>query len=329
MPRAIWTGSISFGLVNIPVKLYPATVERDVRFRQFARGAAQPIRYRRVVDERPEGEPDEEAPSPVSPLGAIPTERFEPAPGELDVSPERPAAPDTGRRHEVEVPYEEVVKGYEVAPGRYVMVEAEELAALRPPRDHVIEINGFVQLAAIDPVYFDRSYYVAPQAGPANARPYALLLRAMEDHGKVGIARFVLRTKEHLAAIRPMEGVLALETMFFADEIVALADIWGLPAQAEVSARELDVAGKLIDLLATDWDPSRYADTYRQRVLELIESKRGVSREVVEEEPKERPGVPDLLAALRASVEAARAETRKDAGKEPGPRQSPRRRRTG
>jgi DNA end-binding protein Ku len=218
-----------------------------------------------------------------------------------------------------EVPYEDVVKGYEVEPGAFVMVRPEELEALRPTPDHVIEITDFVSMDQIDPIYFEKSYYVAPQAGAE--RPYALLLRAMERSNRVGIARFVLRTKEYLAAIRPMEDVIALETMFFADEIRAVSEIWNLPATAAVPDRELGVAGKLIDLLATDWEPNRYTDSYRERILELIRSK-AETRELVEEQaPPARPGVPDLLAALRASVESAR--------KEKTNRPSAKRRRTG
>jgi len=313
MPRAIWSGSISFGLVNIPVKLYPATTPKDVRFNLFAEGTGRRIRYRRVTEPDETLAPGEgELPPPAE---TAPTE----AATESQRSVEAPAERRPEESPGPEVPYEDVVRGYEVEPGAFVMVRPEELEALRPSPDHVIEITDFVSMDQIDPIYFEKSYYVAPQAGAE--RPYALLLSAMERSNRAGIAHFVLRTKEYLAAIRPMDEVIALETLFFADEIRAVSEIWNLPAPAGVPDRELTVAAKLIDLLATDWEPGRYTDSYRERVLELIRSK-AESRELVEEHPPpERPGVPDLMAALRASVDAAR--------KEKANRSSNKRRRTG
>jgi len=285
-----------------------------VRFNLFAEGTGRRIRYRRVTEPDETLAPGEEAPPPPAETeprkAATEPERGVEAPGER--------APEEESRAP-EVPYEEVVRGYEVEPGAFIMVRPDELEALRPSPDHVIEITDFVSMDQIDPIYFEKSYYAAPQAGAE--RPYALLLRAMERSNRVGIAHFVLRTKEYLAAIRPMDDVIALETMFFADEIRAVSEIWNLPATAGVPDRELTVAAKLIDLLATDWEPGRYTDSYRERVLELIRSK-AESRELVEERPPpERPGVPDLMAALRASVDAAR--------KGKASRSSAKRRRTG
>ncbi len=299
--RAVWTGSIGFGLVSIPVKLYPATAPRQVRFHQFARGTGQRVRHRRVV----EGS----VPEPESPWEVPQTEHEEGGPPEREgVGPNQEGAPGPSvPRPEPEIPFEDIVKGYEVSPGEFVMVEPEEIEELRPEPDHLIEIQGFVGLGEIDPVYFDRSYYVAPRSG--GIRPYALLLRAMEEGERVGVARFVLRTREYLAAVRPVEGILGLETLFFSDEVRTVAEFMQSPIESRVSDRELKVARSLIDLLAMEWDPSRYADTYRDRLLALIESRAGARQVVSEGRMEERPGVPELLEALRASVEAAKAGT--------------------
>ena len=206
------------------------------------------------------------------------------------------------------VDYSDVVKGYEVAPDRFVTVTQEELRDLRPEATHTIDIEDFVDLADIDPVSFERSYVLAPQYG--SEKPYALLLRAMEEAGQVGIGRFVLRTKEHLAAIRPRDGAIGLETLFYGDEVRPVDEFGNLPVRAEVSDREVAMARQLIDLLATEWDPTRYQDTYRERVMALIEGKVGDGELVEEPEAAEPPRVADLMAALKASVEAARAEKR-------------------
>jgi DNA end-binding protein Ku len=190
--RAVWTGSIGFGLVSIPVKLYPATVPRQVRFHQFARGTGQRIRHRMVIEGSPEPQPEPEP--EMHDDDSIGRAEREWLAGALTT--------------EVEVPFEDIVKGYEVSPGQFVMVEPEEIETLRPEPDHIIEIQGFVKLEEIDPVHFDKSYYIAPQFGAS--RPYALLLQAMREGQRVGVARFVLRTREYLAAIRPLEGILGL-----------------------------------------------------------------------------------------------------------------------
>jgi DNA end-binding protein Ku len=220
-----------------------------------------------------------------------------------------------------------VVKGYEVEPDRFVTVTQEELRTLAPERSQSIDIEDFVDLADIDPVFFDKSYYVAPQRGEGAEKPYALLLAAMHRAGKVAIGRFVLRTKPYLAAIRPMEDTMVLETLFFADEVRELTEIGPLPVQARVTERELATAEQLIAMLARAWEPSRYRDEYRERLLELINRKAEAQTGLIapEEEPEpERKGIPDLLAALKASVEAAKkdeAVARSPSGK--------RRRRTG
>lgn len=313
MAKAIWSGSLSFGLVHIPVKLYPATSPRDVRFHQFQAGTGRRIRYQRVPD--PGSSPRVEAPElPETPDGqawrpdANEEQPESPRPGPIRPAQGGPAPQEGPEGAPPSVPYEDVVRGYEVAPDRYVMVTPDELEAVRPEADHSISILEFVDLAEIDPIYFEKSYYVAPGRGPSAEKPYGLLLAAMSRAGKIGIGRFVLRTKEYLAAIRPMKDVLALETLFFADEVRAIAEI-GISAPPDVSERELKMAESLIAMLSTEWDPSRHQDTHRQRVLELLERKAGERGVVVEEqEEADRSRIPDLMEALRASVEAAKKD---------------------
>ncbi|MBW3644913.1 MAG: Ku protein [Actinobacteria bacterium] len=261
MARAIWSGSISFGLVNVPVKLFSATEQKDVSFHQFQEGTGQRIRYRRVAEESGE-----------------------------------------------EVDYADIVKGYEVEKGRHVLVTPEELESVDPGRTRTIEIEDFVDLAEIDPIYYEKSYYLAPAEGAGAEKPYALLLRGMEESGKVAIGRFVLRTKQYLAAIRPAAGVLVLETMYFADEVRdPSVDVDGVPVDGvELSERERAIAGQLIESLSSAWEPERYADTYRQRVLELIERKAEGEDVVTEPARADEGEVVDLMAALEASVAAAR-----------------------
>jgi DNA end-binding protein Ku len=313
MPRAIWTGTLSFGLVTIPVRMFNATEARDVRFHQLERETGRRIRYVRTTETEGFGADAWWSPPPET----WSQERPEAGPtavedgGEEGSRPEAPATdwPSPGRAPGPgPVDYSDVVKGYEVAPDRFVTVSQEELRDLRPEATHTIDIEDFVDLADIDPVSFERSYVLAPQYG--SEKPYALLLRAMEDAGQVGIGRFVLRTKEHLAAIRPRDGAIGLETLFYGDEVRPVEEFGNLPVRAEVSDREVAMARQLIDLLATEWDPTRYKDTYRERVMALIEGKVGEGDLVEEPEAAEPPRVADLMGALKASVEAARAEKR-------------------
>jgi DNA end-binding protein Ku len=259
MPRAIWTGSLSFGLVNVPVGLYTATEDRSIRFHQFQSGTADRVRQKRV-NER------------------------------------------TGD----DVEYAEVVKGYDLGGGEFVMVTPEELESVEPGRSRTIEITDFVDLNEIDPIYYKSTYFVGPQ-GEQAVRAYALLRKAMDDTHKVGIASLVLRTKEHLVAIRPTRSVLALETMYYADEIRDPAkEIGDLPGDVDFTEREMKTAQLLIESMASTWDPANYQDEYRKRVEELIEEKRQ-GRVVVTDRPATEPTpVVDLMAALQASVEAAR-----------------------
>ncbi len=260
MPRAIWSGAISFGLVNIPVKLYSAVNRKTVRFHQL----------------------DSED------NGRIQQKRVNPRTGE-------------------EVPYENLVKGYELGPDRYVVISPEELDALAPEKTRTIDIEDFVDLHEIDPMYYDHPYYLAPDKGAAKA--YKLLLDAMHDSEKVAIARFVLRSKEQLVAIRPKDGVLTLETMLFADEVIPPEDLDDAgESTGKTTKRELDMAKQLIDSLTSEFEPSKYHDEYRERVLDMVERKAD-GQEIVAEAPAEEPKkVPDLMAALEASLAGAKRQ---------------------
>jgi DNA end-binding protein Ku len=258
MPRAIWSGAISFGLVNVPVKLYTATSPKTVRFHQLHDKDGVRIQQKRVC----------------------------PADGE-------------------EVSFEHLVKGFEIAPDRYVVVTQEELDGLDPRRTKTIDIEEFVQLDEIDPVYYDSAYHVAPATGGAKA--YRLLLSAMEETGRVAIGRFVLRTRQQLCALRPADGVLVLSTMLFGDEVNAperLDELEAL-ADAEATEREVKMARELIESLSTAFEPAKHRDEYRERVLELIERK-AAGEEIAIQPAQEPAPVPDLMAALEASVKALR-----------------------
>jgi DNA end-binding protein Ku len=264
MARAIWTGSISFGLVSIPVGLFSATEDHTIHFNQFERGTADRIRYQRI-NER------------------------------------------TGK----EVEYSDIVKGRDVGGGEYVIVEPGELADIAPGRSRSIEISTFVDLDEIDPIHFQKTYWLAP-AGEQYARPYALLREAMARTNRAGIATFVMRGKEYLTAIRANGDVLALETLFFADEIRDPSTLDELPAKVEPKGKELEMATALIESMSGPWRPEDYRDTYTERVEKLIEDKRRGREVVTEAEPPEPTAMPDLLAALERSVADARGERKPD-----------------
>jgi DNA end-binding protein Ku len=260
MPRSIWSGAISFGLVNVPIKLYSAVSRKTVRFHQLNRETGVRIQQKRVD-------------------------------------------PSTGE----EVSYDSIVKGYELTKDHYVIVTPEELEALDPEKTRTIDIEDFVDLADIDPVYYDQPYYLVPDKGATKA--YALLLNAMKESGKVAIARVVIRTKEALVAIRPAGDVLMMETMIFADEVVGAEQIDELPDASDLKAsdRELAMAQQLIDSLATEFEPGRYHDEYREKVLDLVERK-AQGEEIAVQPEAERPSkVPDLMAALEASLAAVKS----------------------
>jgi DNA end-binding protein Ku len=311
--RSVWSGHLAFGLVSIPVRLYPATEAKDVRFHLVDPATGRRVRYRRVVGREPEPaeeaaadeilEDDEDEPAAA---GSHDT----PSPGE---GPYGAAAPRAGDgASEVEVPFEELARGYEVEPGEQVIITREELARVRPQRSRTIEIEDFVELMSIDPVYFEKSYVVAPEAGGGSDKPYVLLMRALERAGRVGIGRFVLRTKPHLVAIRARSGVLALETLFFGDEVRDLSALAPTEASVSIEGRELRLAEELVGMLAADWDPSAYGDTYRQDLLSLIATKtprRPLEETVVAGATPPGSGAEALMEALRQSVEEAKRRT--------------------
>ena len=270
MPRSIWTGAISFGLVNVPVKLFSAVQRKGVRFNQLDAEGNVRIQQKRV--------------NPV-----------------------------TGE----EVPFERLVKGYEVAPDRYVVIEPDELEALEPRRTRTIDILDFVELADIDPIFYDHPYYLAPGAG--GAKPYKLLLDAMRETGKVAIAKVVIRNKEALVAVRPAGDLLQMDTLIFADEVVPHDRIDELPDDAiETTDRELAMAKQLVESLATTWQPEQYKDEHREKVLAMIERKAAGEDVAVQPAQAEAAPVPDLMSALKASLDAVKS--RDDAPSKPTPK---------
>lgn len=212
-----------------------------------------------------------------------------------------------------EVPYEQIAKGFEVSDDEYVVIEPKELDKLTPEKTHTIDIEDFVELEQIDPIYYQTTYFLTPDTGGDKA--YTLLLKAMKDSEKVAIGRVVIRTKEYLAAIRPYDRALALETMYFPDEIVSDASIPGLPKQQRTADREMKMAKQLIDSLSNDFDPDKYHDEYRKRVQGLIKKKAKGETITIHEEGKETKKVVDLIEALKASVEKSSGSKRKSTKK--------------
>jgi DNA end-binding protein Ku len=272
MPRSIWSGAISFGLVNVPIKLYSAVSKKTVRFHQLHGDTGTRIQQRRVD-------------------------------------------PSTGE----EVAYDDIVKGYEIGKDRYVVITPDELDSLDPEKTRTIEIEDFVEESEIDPIYYDHPYYLAPATGAE--KPYRLLLDAMAQAGRVAIARVVIRNKEQLVAIRPAGDVLTMSTMNFADEVVSPDSIDEIASEedgkAKATKRELDMAEQLIDSLTSDFDPDKYHDTYRERVLDLIERKAAGEEIAVAPEAPEPAPVPDLMAALEASLQEAKGKERPSKRKTP------------
>jgi DNA end-binding protein Ku len=300
MARAVWTGTLSFGLVNLSVALYPATEPKDVRFHLFDRETGQRVRYRRVIGTESVPEPQAEDQLPAT---------LEDTADRTEADPAASIRSDVAPR-ETEVAYEDLVRGVEVEPGRAAFLEPEEIERARPQRSRTIGIEDFVDLDDIDPVYFEKTYFVAPRPDAGGDKPYVLLHRALERSGKVGIGRFVLRTKPHLVAVRPMRGVLALETLFFGDEVREPSHFAPALDPAKITERELDLAQRLIDVLATEWDPNRYSDDYREELLRMIREK--VPTPLAEEQAGGPPPSPaaDLMEALRKSVAAAKKSAR-------------------
>lgn len=297
MTQAVWTGSISFGLVNIPVKLYPATEPKDVRFHLYDRRTGKRVRYERVTRGAEAATFEPEPSSSVAPIA----ERSDSLPtgGTTRVtSDESPIATRA-------VSADDVIRGFERPSGDLVTITEEELAMVAPERSRTIEIEEFVDLAEIDPIFYEKSYHVAPVRGTGADKPYVLLLRAMQAAAMVGIGRFVLRTKPHLVAIRPLKDALALETLFFGDEVRSPADLTLGLSDLAVPDRELKTAQQLIRAMATEWSPSRHADAYRDELLDLL-SRKPAAAEAHGVEGAGELVVGDLMRALRASVEAAK-----------------------
>jgi DNA end-binding protein Ku len=265
MARAIWTGSISFGLVNVPIGLYSANESKDVHFNQFEEKSGKRVHNKRV----PEGS-------------------------------------------DREVKYEDIVKGYELSSGKYVLITPEELQSVEPGASREIAIEDFVDLAEIDPVQYKKTYYLVPEKGRGADKAYVLLREAMQASKKVAIGRFVMRGKQYLCCIRPTDKTLVLQTMYFPDEVRDPADLDGVPGKVKVGDREMKAAKQLIQSLSSTWDPKRYHDTYRERVLELIDAKKKGKELTIEPAP-ERESVSDLMAALEASVTDLRERRNKKA----------------
>src|SRR5687767_53166 len=310
MGQAVWTGSISFGLVNIPVRLYPATQPKDVRFHLYDRRTGKRVRYERVT------RADEAATFAPEPAAAPPLResRYDPRP-----MPGDPARIDETANAVRPVGPADVVRGVELPDGDLVTVTEEEFLSLAPERSRTIELEEFVDLAEVDPVYYEKSYHVAPDRRLAGEKPYVLLLKAMQAAGMVGIGRFVLRTKPHLVAVRPLQSSLALETLFFGDEVRSPEESGVRLPDLQVSDREVTTARQLISALATPWSPSAHADAYREGLLSLLRSKAPTTAAPVTEATAVAE-VGDLMAALRKSVEAAkqRQESKASASKRAG-----------
>lgn len=252
----MWKGSISFGLVNIPIKLHTATEDKDISFRTLHKECHSPIKYEKVC--------------PVC---------------------------------QKEVGKEDLVKGFEYAKGKYVVVEEEELESLKKQsEERAVEIIDFVKINEIDPIYFNKSYYMSPNDGGLKA--YSLLRKALQDTQKVGIAKIMIRSKEQMAVIRVVQNTLLMETIFYPDEVRKSQEVPNIPAEDIVSKKELDIAILLIDQLTTVFDPNKYTDEYRTALMGLIESKKTGEQAVVQTRAKAHENnVTDLMAALQASID--------------------------
>ena len=283
MPTALWTGALSLGLVVVPVRLYPAVRKKNVRFHELDRSGRR-VRHVRV------SEPDVDFIMPPAPERAMSLDR---APISGEPAYEAPTP---------QVAFDEIQKGYEVAPGEYVTMTREEVAELAPERSRVIDVQQFVDVSAVDPIYFESRYYVVPDR--ESTAPFRILRQAMAATDRMAIAWFTLRSRRYLSAIRPFRDVMLLTTMVHADEVAA-ADFFIPGADAAPTDKELKMARLLIDTLFGPFEPERYPDEYRQRLLNAIEAKTpSISEAPVSPSPTR---IVDLMAALEASVKAAKA----------------------
>jgi len=256
MARAIWKGSISFGLVNIPIALYPATKREELKFRLLRKSDLSPVNYKRVAEK-------------------------------------------DGK----EVPWNQIVKGYEYEKGKYVVLKDEDFERVDVEATQTVDIQDFVELNEIDPIFFYKPYYLEPQKGGDKA--YVLLRDALKDSKKVGIAKVVIKTREYLAGVKPEDGALVLELMHFADELADISKLH-IPKKVEVGQREMNMAKSLIGSMSSKWSPEKYHDDYREALMEVIEEKVEAGGKEIEEKPKKAPKptkVIDLVSVLQKSLE--------------------------
>ena len=261
MARAIWKGSISFGLVNIPIALYPATRREELRFRLLRKSDLSPVNYKRVAEK-------------------------------------------DGK----EVPWDQIVKGYEYEKGKYVVLQDEDFQRVDLEATQTVDIQDFVDVDEIDPMFFYKPYYLEPQKGGDKA--YALLRDALHDSKKVGVAKVVIKTRQYLAGVKPEDGALVLELMHFADELADTEKLH-VPKKVEVGKREMNMAKSLIDSMSSKWNPSKYRDDYREALMEVIEEKVEAGGKEIEEKPKKAPKptkVIDLVSVLQKSLEQTGAK---------------------
>jgi DNA end-binding protein Ku len=261
MPRSIWSGTISFGLVSVPVRMFTATESKELKFHFLTKGDLQPVGYDKVRK-------------------------------------------DTGEH----VDPDEIVRGFEIEKGRYVELTEEDYDRLDIELTHSIDICDFVDIDEIDPIYFRKAYYLLPQEGAE--KPYRLLLRALEETGKVAIAKVVIRKKQHLACLRPWQGVILLETMYFADEVRQPESLDG---KTSLRPAEVDMAKSLVENLSDKFEPNKYDDTYRKELLDLLKEKAETGEISAPREEEEEAEVVDLMAALRESVERTKRQQRRSA----------------
>jgi DNA end-binding protein Ku len=267
--HTIWKGSISFGLVNIPIKLHSATEDRDIKLRSLHKECHTPIKYEKVC--------------PVC---------------------------------DKEIDHKDIVKGYEVTKGKFVVLEEEELNQIKEVNaEKTVEILDFIKIDEIDPIFYDRSYFVSPNDGGKKA--YSLLRKALVTSGKVGIAKITMRSKEQLSVVRVYENTLVMETIHYPDEVRTSKDVPNVPENDEISEKELETATMLIEQLTSEFQPENYHDEYRVRLSQLIESKQTGEKIVTAKEKAPKENVTDLMAALQASIDSTNTEKKKTAKKKP------------
>lgn len=266
--HTMWKGSISFGLVNIPVKMFAATEDKDIRFKTLHKKCRTPIRQERVC----------------------------------------PTCQET-------ISPDDLVRGFEYEPGRFVLIDDEDLEAIKPATAKTAEILDFVDLREIDPIYFDKSYYLAPQENSGH-KAYSLLCQAMQKTGRIAVAKITIRSKQSLAVIRVLNNILILETIFYPDEVRPVSLIPGIPQDVRIEERELAMAEQLIENLTTEFRPEKYRDEYQEELLELIR-KKAEGEEIVSAPEAPQRNVVDLMAALQASLQQTQ-EMRKQGKTPPG-----------